>query len=403
MVKRGAKPPTRRAGSAQKTGVRRRPASRQAQAIEQALAAFAHDVRTPLTGIVALSELLATSDLGERERGWVGSLKSAADHLVALTSLAVDTAKAELRGLVLRHERFDLRALVDVLADSLTARVAGKALSSAVEIAPDVLGAVIGDPVRLRGAVENLIDNAVKFTSAGTVGLAVTVAPARGRRVRVTFSVNDDGIGMSRAEIARLFRPFAQASEAVSRRYGGAGLGLMLAKRMAQAMDGDLEVTTRVGKGSTFRLSVVLDRAPGEEITRAAAAPELGSAEVRSARILCAEDNPYGRVILSTILKELGHAVEFVGGGDAAVTAAAGGDYDLVLMDVTLSDGDGVEATRRIRALAGAAAHLPVIGISGLTSPEEEARARAAGMNDYLAKPVSPSRLGRAIGAVLGG
>jgi len=412
MAKRKAKPPAGRRTPAKRArpAKRTKPARRaklatqsgETHAIERALAAFAHDVRTPLTGILALGELLATSELGERERRWVASLKSAADHLVALTSLVVDAAKAEVHGLVLRHDVFDLRAFVEALADSLTVRAAGKALIAEVVIGEEVSGGVIGDPVRLRGAIENLIDNAVKFTPAGSVTLAVSAARSRGGRVRVVFSVTDSGIGMSRAEVARLFRPFAQASAEVSRRFGGAGLGLMLVKRLAQAMDGDLAVTSRSGTGSTFRLSVVLARAPAAQGERSPDARDPGAATARSARILCAEDNPYGRVILSTILKELGHGVQFVGSGDAAVAAAAAGGYDLVLMDVTLPGGDGIEATRRIRALASAAARLPVIGISGLSSAEEEARARAAGMNDYLAKPVSPARLAKAIAGVMG-
>lgn len=401
MAKRKSKPPAKR--RATRRPVRRRQATRDTHVIEKALAAFAHDVRTPLTGIIALSELLATSELGERERRWVASLKSAADHLVALTTLVVDAAKAEVQGLVLRRERFDIRPFVDALADSLSVRAAGKALAGKAEIAAEVRGAAIGDPVRLRGAVENLIENAIKFTPAGAVSLKVTAARARGRNIRLVFSVSDSGIGMSRAEIARLFRPFAQASEDVSRKFGGAGLGLSLVKRLAQAMDGDLKVESKPGKGSTFRLSVVLARAPDAEGTAAADALQPGAVAARSARILCAEDNPYGRVILSTILKELGHTVEFVGSGDAAVAAAAAGDYDLVLMDVTLPGGNGIEATRRIRELAGQRARLPVIGISGLSSAEEEASARAAGMNDYLAKPVSPTRLAKAIAAALGG
>jgi CheY-like chemotaxis protein len=346
---------------------------------------------------------LATSDLGERERRWVDALKGAADHLVALTTLVVDAAKAEVQGIVLRNERFDLRAFVQSIADSLSARAAARRLTSATDIADGVAGTVVGDPVRLRAAVENLIDNAVKFTEAGTVGLKVTAARARGRRVRLVFAVTDSGIGMTPEEIKRLFRPFAQANADIAHKFGGAGLGLVLVKRLAKAMGGDLGVASRPGRGSTFRLSVVLAHGPGDGAAKPVDAAPAGGAPVRSLRILCAEDNPYGRVILSTILKELGHRVDFVGTGDAAVASANAGGYDLVLMDVTLPGGNGLEATRRIRALAGDTARLPVIGISGLSSADEEATARAAGMNDYLAKPVSPARLAKAIAGVMDG
>ena len=397
MAKRKAKP------TAKRTGGRRRPTGRGTHVIEKALAAFAHDVRTPLTGIVALGELLATSELGERERRWVAALKGAADHLVALTTLVVDAAKAEVQGIVLRHELFDLRAFVDLIAESLAIRAAAKGLTGAIDIADDIRGNVIGDPVRLRGAVENLIENAVKFTQAGAVGLKVTFARARGRRVRIVFSVSDSGIGMTRPEIARLFRPFAQTSEDVARKFGGAGLGLVLVKRLAEAMDGALKVESEPGRGSTFRLSVVLAEGPSVGVPKIPDIAYAPGTPGRRVKILCAEDNPYGRVILNTILKELGHNVDFVGTGDAAVAAVTDGDYDLVLMDVTLPSGNGIEATRRIRALAGDVARLPVIGISGLSSAEEEAEARASGMSNYLAKPVSPARLARAIAEVMGG
>jgi CheY-like chemotaxis protein len=365
-------------------------------AIERALAAFAHDVRTPLTGIMALSELLSTSELGERERRWVATLKDTAQHLTALTSLVVDAARAEAEGIVLRHDVFDLGAFAVQVAESMSARAAAKGLGVEIDIASGLPAAVIGDPVRLRGAIENVIDNAVKFTETGSVSLAVK-ASARGRRVRVSFAVTDAGIGMTAQDIRHLFRPFAQANMEVARRFGGAGLGLVMVKRLAEVMGGTLVVKSRPGQGSTFTVSVVLGRA-SEPVP--AATVTTASAAAPPRRILCAEDNPYGRLILATILKELGHSVDFVGSGDAAVVTAGSGAFDLVLMDVTLPGGNGIEATRRIRALAGPAAKIPIIGVSGLSSPDEEARARTAGMNDYIAKPVSPSRLAKAIAAV---
>jgi CheY-like chemotaxis protein len=379
----------------------RRPARRKdagrAHAIERALAAFAHDVRTPLTGIMALSELLSTSELGERERRWVATLKDTAEHLTALTSLVVDAARAEVEGIVLRHDAFDLDAFAAQAAESMSARAAAKGLGVEIDIVSGLPAAVIGDPVRLRGAIENLIDNAVKFTDAGSVSLRIK-ASTRGRRVRVAFAVTDAGIGMTALEIRHLFRPFAQANRNVARRFGGAGLGLVMVKRLVEAMGGTLVVKSRPGQGSTFTISVVLARGSEAAPPQNAAVPP--QAAVAARRILCVEDNPYGRLIIATILKELGHGVDFAGTSEAAVAAAAGGAYDLVLMDVTLPGGSGIEATRRIRALAGPAARIPIIGVSGLSSLEEEARARAAGMNDYIAKPVSPARLAKAIGGV---
>ncbi len=382
----------------------RRPASRpraSTRAIESALAAFAHDIRTPLTGIIAIGELLSTSELGERERRWVAALKEAAEHIVALTTVVVDAARAGQRRVAPLRERFDARALAQSLAASCAARAQAKGLGCKTAIAAAFPGFVIGDPVRLRTAVENLIDNAVKFTDRGDIVLSMSATRVGRDRSRLSFEIVDSGIGMTAGEIGRLFRPFAQANDKIARAFGGAGLGLVLVKRLAEAMGGGLRVKSRSGHGSTFTLTAVVaaDRAAAGIVDSQAGA-RVARRAVRSLRILCAEDNPYGRVILKTILGELGHRAEFVGSGEAAVEAAARGGYDAVLMDVALPDIDGVEATRRIRALAGAAGRIPVIGVSGRSSTEEEARAHAAGVNGYITKPISPSKLNTYLSAL---
>ncbi len=253
----------RRPGAGFRRGRRKRRARKREspRAIEVALAGLAHDIRTPLTGILALSQLLQASDLPKRERGWAEAIRGAADHLARLTTLVVDAAKADATGLVLRDEPFSPRELAHSVAGSLAARAQGKALDVEIDIAKRLPGRVSGDEVRLRSALENLVDNAVKFTERGSIGFAVSSA-ARGRgRVRLTFTVTDSGIGITAADLKRLFRPFAQASEEVARRYGGAGLGLVFVKRIAKAMGGDLVVTSKPGRGSTFRLTVVMKSA----------------------------------------------------------------------------------------------------------------------------------------------
>ena len=365
-------------------------------AVETALAMLAHEIRTPLNGILALSELIAAADLPERERQWAGQVKGAAEHLAALATLVVDGVRAEQRGLVPRDEPFRPRALAEAIGATLGARADAKGLAADVSIADDLPELVIGDRVRLRAALENLIDNAVKFTERGRVALSVSAASAPRGRYKLSFTVTDSGIGLSKKEIARLFRPFSQASTNVARRYGGSGLGLAFVRRLAKAMGGNLAVESRPGHGSSFRLTVMLVAAPAGAPLGAIADTKRGTG-TKSLRVLCAEDNPYARVVLNTILVELGHRVDFAGTGESAVAAVDRGGYDLVLMDVTLPVMDGLAATRAIRALRGDAAKVPVIGISGHTETGEEEAARAAGMNAFLAKPVSPAVLAQAV------
>src|SRR5262245_24853550 len=364
-------------------------------AVEAALAALAHEVRTPLNGILAFGELLAASNLPERERGWASAIKGAAEHLAQLTTVVVDGAKADGRKLVLRSYPFRPRQIAEAVAATLHARAQTKGLTATVSIADDLPALVVGDPVRLRAALENLIDNAVKFTDRGEVFLEVTARRAARGRTRLFFTVGDSGIGLSAAEVKRLFRPFAQASEAVAHRFGGAGLGLIFVKRIARAMGGTLKIQSAPGRGSRFRLEVVAAPKPagaaeGDADTQRR---HVAAGPPKSLRILCAEDNPYGRVVLNTILTELGHRADFVDTGGAAVEAVGRGGYDAVLMDLTLPDLDGMAATRLIRGMTSTGARLPIIGISGRSEATEQAAARAAGMNAYLTKPVSPAAI----------
>ena len=225
--------------------------------VEAALAAFAHEVRTPLTGILAISNLLATSDLGERERRWADTIKAGAEHLASLATLFVDAARSQ--GIHAgRADLFDLRALARSAGDSLAGRAAAKGLQASVEISDKLPALVVGDSVRLRAALENLIDNAVKFTDQGAVALSVMPSGGGNSKAGIAFAVSDSGIGLSLKEIERLFRPFSQANVSIASRFGGAGLGLSSVKQLARAMGGDVTAAQRAGGGTTFALTVAL-------------------------------------------------------------------------------------------------------------------------------------------------
>ncbi len=374
----------------------RRPSSQSTSGVvEAALAAFAHEVRTPLTGILAISDLLATSDLGERERRWVETIKAGADHLASLATLFVDAARSRRSAPGGRQDFFDLRALARNAGDSLAGRATAKGLRSAVEISDRLPVFVTGDAVRLRAALENLIDNAVKFTEQGDVVLKVTAPRRSGEQIGVTFVVSDSGIGLSLAEIRRLFRPYSQANVSIASRFGGAGLGLSSVKQLARAMGGDVTATQRRGGGTTFTFTVLLTPANGPAAIQSGDDLDRSSDVSSGLRVLSVEDNPFGRVVLNTILTELGHQAEFVGRGEDAVQRIAQGGFDAVLMDMVLPGITGIEAIGRIRALDAPVGRVAIIGVSGRSA--DEAASRAAGGDAFLVKPVSPRALATAL------
>jgi CheY-like chemotaxis protein len=363
--------------------------------VEAALAVFAHEVRTPLTGILAISDLLATSGLDERERRWVDTIKAGAEHLASLATLFVDAAKGGNAASGIRQDLFDLRTLARTAGDSLAGRAAAKGLQYSVDISEKLPALVVGDPVRLRAALENLIDNAVKFTEAG--GVALTVTPARGPKgkVGVAFAISDSGIGLTLSEIKRLFRPFSQANVSIASRFGGAGLGLSSVRALARAMGGDIVAAQRQGGGTTFTLSVIFARAEASKTAGSGADPYLPSDPAPPLRVLSVEDNPFGRVVLNAILTELGHQAEFIGRGEDATERVAEGEFDAVLMDMVLPGINGIEAIRRIRELSPPRGRIAIIGVSG--RGDDEAASRAAGADAFLVKPVSPRALATAL------
>ncbi len=302
----------------------------------------------------------------------------------------------------MREDLFDLRALARSIGDLLAGRAAAKGLQSQIEISEELPSLVVGDPVRLRAALENLIDNAVKFTGQG--GVALKAMPVRGGkgnvkgnkgRVGVAFAISDSGIGLTLSEIKRLFRRFSQANVSIASRFGGAGLGLSSVKQLARTMGGDIVVTPRRGGGTTFTLTVTFVPAKGDKATGSGTGNDLSTESAPPLRVLSVEDNPFGRVVLNTILSELGHQAEFIGRGEAATERIAQGSFDAVLMDMVLPGIDGVEAIRRIRGLGPPLGRIAIIGVSGRGDDEEASR--AAGADAFLLKPVSPRALATAL------
>jgi CheY-like chemotaxis protein len=258
---------------------------------------------------------------------------------------------------------------------------------------------VSGDPTRLRQVVTNLLGNALKFTEGGTVTLsgACVPGPEGDRRPWIQVTVQDTGIGMSPAQMAQLFQRFTQADASTTRRFGGSGLGLVISKHLVDLMGGSIHVQSVPGQGSTFRFEVplqeALDPAPGPAGPTALPEPRASTAVPRKGRVLVAEDHEINQIVVRSMLERLGMTVTLANDGAEAVEAVRAQPFDLVLMDCQMPEMDGFQATMAIRAMTGDVGRVPIIALTANALSEDRQRCTDAGMDDYLAKPVTGAAL----------
>ncbi|MDF3031839.1 MAG: BaeS [Moraxellaceae bacterium] len=365
------------------------------------LATMSHEIRTPLNGIIGFNSLLLELPLGERERQYLELARQSGEALLYLVNDFLDFAKIEAGQLELETLEFDpRRELEETLAMVReTAREKGIGLSLEVALLP----ALRGDVVRLRQILLNLLSNAVKFTAQGAVTLRCQPLERASDKLWLRFEVIDTGIGIPAEAQARLFRPFVQADASTTRRFGGTGLGLAICKSLTQLMDGFIGVHSRDGAGSTFWIELPFERALVP--TAAAPAPSLTGARrpAFTAEVLVAEDNPVNQITAVEMLKRLGVRAEVVGNGAEALALLKTRRFDAVLMDCSMPVMDGMEASRAIRALPAAQArhlrepHLPIIAMTANAMHGDREACLAAGMDDYIAKPVRFDELRRTL------
>ena len=371
-------------------------ADRAAHAKADFLSVMSHELRTPLNAVIGFATLL----LDERPRPDqvenLSELKVAAENLLVLINDMLDFNKMEAGTLVLEQRAVDLRRLLADLVHTFEPQAQAKRLSLAVEVAPEVPATVIGDPLRVAQVLGNLLSNAIKFTDRGGITLAAALASEAGVRVRVAFRVADTGIGIAAADQGQIFELFTQAESDTTRRYGGAGLGLTIVRKLLALMGSAIEVESTPGQGSTFRFVLEFARAPLAGAERAARPPadEAGRGAVAGRRVLVVEDNAVNRELAVTFLRRWGCAVDTAEDGLAAVEKAAARPYDLILMDLQMPQMSGIDATSRIRRnLRGPNARTLIIAFTA-TNPEDNlADVDAAGFDDYIAKPIDPDKL----------
>ncbi|MDI1366510.1 MAG: ATP-binding protein, partial [bacterium] len=364
----------------------------EAQEASRAKSAFvammSHELRTPMNGVLGLAHALGATQLNTQQTEYLDMIVQSGDSLMTILNDILDLSKVEAGKLELESAPFDIRKLGHQihLVWSQTARLKGLDLS--LDVAPETPTWLLGDPVRVRQILLNLVSNALKFTETGRVD--IRIAPTSDG---VTLAVSDTGVGISELQQAALFSPFTQGDRSTARRFGGTGLGLAITRQLAEMMGGDVTLTSAAGQGSVFQVRLVLPLAP------APAREDVGEPmlDLAGARVLVVDDNLVNQAVARAILESANAMVATANDGRGALARLRVEDFDIVLMDVHMPRMDGLEAVRRIRGGEAGRPDIPILALTADAMIGEAERLLSQGFDDAQPKPIQPAGLLRAV------
>jgi len=355
----------------------------------QFLASLNHEIRTPLSGILGMTDLLLETSLSEDQREYVGATRVCAENLLEILNVTLEYSALSANRVLLEQTEFSLRDTLHGVLGEFAAKAEAKGLRLVRSLDSSLPEMVVGDPQRLRQILWHLVANGVKFTREGQVEVAASAVAGLDRQVKLTLRVHDTGIGIAPDQLAAIFESFRQLETGLSRNHGGLGLGLAVAQKLIALLDGSITVDSELGKGSVFSVTL-----PFKVPMETGAGP--AAVEKTRGRVLVVDDNSIAQTIAAHALRRQSFEVECAGTGRLALQAASKTPFDVILMDLQMPGWDGFETVEQIRQLPGYR-DTPIIAVTANCSDDYRARTIRCGMQDFLAKPVRTRDLVQAV------
>ncbi len=371
---------------------------------EQFLANMSHEIRTPIHGIMSLTNLLLNTELSDDQNTYLNAVKKSADNLLVIINDILDLSKMEAEKMTFESTIFSLNEVILTTCELFRPKAGEKGLKMESDITPNLPRFVKGDPTRLSQIVNNLVNNAIKFTNEGSVTITCNVKDANEKCSMVEFSVTDTGIGIPKEKISTVFELFTQASDDINRKFGGTGLGLSIVKKLVELQGGLIDVSSEIDKGTTFTFSIPFDLPEAYELESMMEAETDTGEEINNGiRILIVEDNDINRLVINKLMKDWDVEIHNAVNGEDAIKRIKAEDFDVVLLDIEMPVMNGYQCIREIRtSLPEGKCNIPVMAMTAHATKEEREKCLNLGMNDYLSKPFDPEDLKAKINALTG-